>query len=302
MRRVVVLGGSGFLGRHICRALAASHWDVVCVGRRPHGAGAVRSVRADLGDADAGALAALLARERPAVVVNAAGAVWGATDAQMTELNAVLVERLIDVAGALPVRPRLVQIGSLHECAPSAPQPAEPATVYARSKARATRALQAASEAGLVEAVVLRVSNTLGAGAPAGSLLGGIADRLAAADRAGGTCRLELPPLTARRDFVDTRDVADAVVRACARAAADGRVLEVGRGSAVGVRALIDDLIAVSGVPTAISVRSPASGTTARSSSLGEQRADIRAIRELLGWQPRFTPRDGLVALWSAAR
>ncbi|WP_225102158.1 NAD(P)-dependent oxidoreductase [Streptomyces sp. CoH27] len=305
MRRVVVLGGSGFLGRHICRALAAGAWDVLSVGRRVDGVAGIRTVRVDLSGPDAGGLAALLARERPAVVVNAAGAVWGATDEQMTALNAVLVERLIEMSAGLPLRARLVQIGSLHELSLTGPHEsasAEPATVYARTKARATQSVRAAAGAGAIEAVVLRVSNTLGAGAPAGSLLGGITDRLAAAARWGEPCRLELPPLTAHRDFVDARDVADAVVRACAGPAACGQVLEVGRGEAMSVRELIDDLIEVSAVPTTVTVHSPkARAVAARSSSLGEQHADISAIRELLGWQARFTPHDGLVSMWRAA-
>jgi dTDP-6-deoxy-L-talose 4-dehydrogenase [NAD(P)+] len=305
MRPVVVLGGSGFLGRHICRALAAGAWNVLSVGRRTDTMAGIRTVRADLGHPDPSGLAALLARERPAVVVNAAGAVWGATDEQMTTLNAVLVDHLIDISARLPLPTRLVQIGSLHELSLTGAHnstSAEPATLYARTKARATHSLRAAARAGRIQAVVLRVSNTLGAGAPAGSLLGGITNRLAAAAHHSEPCRLQLPPLTAHRDFVDARDVADAVVRACAGPTTSGQVLEVGRGEAISVRELIDDLIEVSAVPTTITIHTPKTpAAAARTSSLGKQHANITAIHELLGWQARFTPHDALVSMWRAA-
>ncbi|MFI9564511.1 NAD-dependent epimerase/dehydratase family protein [Streptomyces rishiriensis] len=300
--QVVVLGGTGFLGRHICRALTAGSWDVLCVAHRRAGPDVRRTVTLDLSGSYGDGLTALLQRERPVAVVNAAGAVWGATDEQLTELNASLVDRLIEVLAALPLPPRLVQIGSLHERSLPEPGHPEPAALYALTKARATRAVRAAAEAGLVEGVVLRVSNALGAGAPAGSLLGGVTERLAAAARRGETCALELPPLTAHRDFVDVRDVADAVVRAAARAPAGGRVIDVGRGESVGVRRLVDELIEVSGVRAEVTDRSPGTRAAAvRGRDVGDQRADIRAARELLGWRPRFTPHDALVSMWRAA-
>ncbi|MER5665053.1 NAD-dependent epimerase/dehydratase family protein [Streptomyces mirabilis] len=303
--RVVVLGGTGFLGRHICRALTAGSWDVLCVAHRSGGPDGTRTVTLDLSGPYGDGLTALLEQERPVAVVNAAGAVWGTTDEQLTELNTSLVDRLIEVLAALPLPPRLVQIGSLHERSlpePGHPAPAGTATLYALTKARATRAVRAAAEAGLVEGVVLRVSNALGAGAPVGSLLGGVTDRLAAAARRGETCLLELPPLTAHRDFVDVRDVADAVVRAAARAPAGGRVMDVGRGESVSVRRLVGELIEVSGVTAEVTARSPGTRAAAvRGSDVGDQRADIREARELLGWRPRFTPHDALVSMWRAA-
>src|SRR4029450_7179191 len=112
---------------------------------------------------------------------------------------------------------RLIQLGSVHEygvqpdgvafAETPAPNPHPP---YGVTKPRGTEAVLAAP----VESVVLRVTNVLGAGAPAVSLPGRVAAELARAALAGDKAELKLSPLRAHRDFVDARDVADAVLRA----------------------------------------------------------------------------------------
>ncbi len=310
----VVIGGTGFIGRNLCAGLRDAGYRVVTVAR--HGTATARCpVRIlDVARAAPAELGELLRAERPALVVNASGALWAASDEDMTGANLVLVDNLLAALTGLPWRPRLVQLGSVYEYGPQPDGLAvredateNPIAHYGRTKLAASRRVCAAADAGL-DAVVLRLSATIGPGAPVHSLFGSVADRLAtgqaaawAAARAAGQdagrpVPLELPPLRGERDFVDVRDVADAVIAAAAAPTVTG-VLNIGRGTLVAVRDAVHRLIDISGVPVAVTTR--ASSEPRRDAGIGSQLIDISAARQRLGWMPRRTLTDALVALWA---
>jgi nucleoside-diphosphate-sugar epimerase len=110
---------------------------------------------------------------------------------------------------------------------------------------------------------------------------------------------LRLTPLTARRDFLDVRDVADAV-RLAATAPVTGRVINVGSGQLIHVRDLVDLLVAASGA-TARLVEEAAPGTAAaRAAGIEYQHLDVRAAHRLLGWVARRRLADAARALWAS--
>jgi len=294
----------------VCEAFAAEGADVLGVVRsevaRPL---PVPLARLDVCAEPPGRLAELLRERRADVVVNAAGAVWRVTAEETRRGNVELPERLLAALSALDHRPRLVHLGSVHEYGPGAPGEAlredtapEPVNAYGRSKLLATRAVLRAAGEGRVDGVVLRVSNVCGPWAPAGSLLGLIARHLALVlGRSPGeppVPPLRLSPLRDRRDFVDVRDVADAVVAAArtgfASPDAPERLLNIGRGEVVGVRTLVDRLIALSGLDAASVVEEhPAEEAPAQSPpgtarpDGGWQQIDVGRARRLLHWRPR---------------
>lgn len=88
------------------------------------------------------------------------------------------------------------------------------------------------------------------------------------------------------------RDVADAVLAAAvAPAGASGAVLNIGGGTAVPVRELVDTMISLSGLPMRV-VEDPALGLTR--SDAAWQLLDISRARPQLGWEPRRTLRESL--------
>ncbi|WP_369172876.1 NAD-dependent epimerase/dehydratase family protein [Streptomyces sp. R28] len=300
---VIVLGGAGYVGRHVCAAFAARGRDVVWVGRRaPERPMPYRCVTLDLAGTDAGKLAEVLDAERPDTVVNCVGSIWGRTDAQMWSATAVPTLRLLDALALMAARPRLVHLGSVLEYGPVPPDTSVgadatplPDTAYGRSKLAASDAVLRGTADGRVDGIVLRVSNVSGPGTPRISLLGQVAERLLAAAGTGTEAVVELSRLRAHRDYVDVRDVADAVV-AAARAPAVAVPVGIGRGEAVAVRALVDLFIEVSGVPARV-VERPAPGRKpgAREDWL---RVDIGAARALLGWEPRRSLRESVHDCW----
>ncbi|MEU5545468.1 NAD(P)-dependent oxidoreductase [Streptomyces sioyaensis] len=303
VRRVVVLGASGFIGRQVSAALLAAGGEPLMVARRPLADATSRCIPLDLIGDGPDTLSRLLDTERPDAVVNAAGAVWSRTQETMQQANHTLVETVLAAIAAASWRPRLVHLGSVFEYAPPAPgtpldeqSATRPTTPYGRSKLAGTQAVLAASEAGRADAVVLRLSNVIGAGTSPSSLLGQVAAQLRAAE-AGQEAVVRVSPLRASRDFVDVRDTADAVL-AAASLPVGGQVINIGRGEAVPVRAMVERLLAASGRPARI-VEGEGAGVRTNT-GLDWMQVATGAARRLLGWSARHSLDSSARELWRA--
>lgn len=300
--RVVVLGGTGFVGRHTCDAFRTQGYEVVAAARRPPDYPLpYRFITLDLERTAPEALAATLYAERPGVVVNTVGSIWGRTEDEMWSATAVPVLRLLDAVPLMRVRPLLIHLGSVLEYGPigrgstvDAATVARPTSAYGRSKLAATEAVLDRVSAGDVDGIVLRIANVAGPGSPGVSLLGRVAERLVAAAESGEPAVIELDPLLAHRDYIDVRDVADAIV-AAARSRRTGAVVDIGRGEAIGVRDLVQLLIEVSDVDARVVEREP---DGPRQESAWTQ-VDIRPAHELLGWRPLRSAADAVHAFWN---
>ena len=296
--RVLILGAGGFLGTHVLARARAAGLDVVTAGRRDIPASPDhRSL--DLTRADQTALGTLLTDTAPAAVLNCAGLTAG-SPADLAAVN--LTGSYLLAAAALADRrgPRLVQLGSAAEYGRTEPGsdvteswPERPVSGYGTTKLAATRVVQLARLAGL-DAVVLRVFNAIGRGAPESGLPGRLAAELRRS--AGGRGEIRLGPLDVVRDFVDADDVADAVLAATAAASLPHPVLNIGSGRGTPARALAAELIAISGFRGR--VREDGTGS-ARSAALPWQRASIELARLDLGWQPRRDLASSVADLWA---
>ncbi|MFI0240545.1 NAD-dependent epimerase/dehydratase family protein [Streptomyces sp. NPDC016845] len=305
--RVVVLGATGFVGRHVGTALEQAGYEVIAVARHPRKTPASwRFHPMDLVDAGPRALVDLIDATGPVAVVNAAGEVWSPTADGMRRSNQLLVDRLLSALAASGHRPRLVQLGSVHEYTPqphgvwlTESSPEEPANDYGRTKLHGTRAVLRAVRTGAVDAVVLRLSNVIGAGTPRGSLLGQVAAQLLDQAAQGPPPQVRVSPLRSSRDFVDARDVARAVVAAVRAPDAVGHVVNIASGAWQPVRDMVDLLISISGRPAEL-VERPVAGARALPDT-DWMAVDVSAARTVLGWEPGRTARDMVEELWRAA-
>jgi nucleoside-diphosphate-sugar epimerase len=164
------------------------------------------------------------------------------------------------------------------------------------TKLAGTRLVELAAAAGL-DTVVLRVFNPVGPGAPDSGLPGRLAAQLHRALTYGTEVRHG--PVDAVRDFVDARDVADAVLAAVTAPELRHPVLNIGSGRGVPVRAMVRELITTSGYTGTVHHDAP--GAT-RSADIPWQQADIRCAIEDLSWKPCRDLATSLADLWRASR
>ncbi|MFJ6442194.1 NAD-dependent epimerase/dehydratase family protein [Streptomyces sp. NPDC091649] len=298
--RVVVLGGTGFVGRHVCAALEGRGTEVAVVARRPPDhevAGPFLAL--DLARRPVRESAERLDALAPFAVVNSTGSIWGNTDAQMWEAAAAPTLRLLDVLALMESRPRLVHLGSVLEygrmrvgTVSDVAAPARPTSAYGRAKLAATQAVLERIGAGDLEGVVLRIANLAGPRSPDVSLLGRVAGQLWAAG--GRPAVVELDPLLAHRDYVDVRDVADAVV-AAVDSKVSGEIVDIGSGHSTSVRTLVDMLIERSGLPASVRERSDAG---IQHSTEEWSLVNTAPAEHLLGWRSRRSLAEAVDGFW----
>ncbi|MFE1951205.1 NAD-dependent epimerase/dehydratase family protein [Streptomyces sp. NPDC059524] len=303
MTKTVVLGATGCMGRHVCAAFEARGIDVVAVARRPAPHTAPHPFLAlDAADCPQEQLAQILADQNADTVVNATLG-WGE---EQHRINVQLVKHLTGALQLLPAahRPRLVQLGTVHEYGPMphgtvADEHLEPAprTDYARTKLAASRHVLASD----LGAVVLRVANTVGPHLTQDGFLGSLAARLA---RTTPGERIELTLADARRDYIDVRDAADAVVRAALTPtlAPDQRLFNIGSGIASPITDLVTALVTAASLPPDTIVLRPGE-IRSQDTAVGADWTclDTSRARSVLGWTPTHTLEASLRAMYETA-
>ena len=308
MIRLLVLGANGFLGRSIAHHLAeesAGEVDLVVHTRR--GGSPIADVEhhvLDVLDAAPGELGRLFDHIGPDAVLNCIGGVTG----DPTEMRAANVEVVDRLVAALAGRRRvhLVHLGSAAEYGVQAPGVpvredmfAAPTSGYGMTKLDGTKRLVAASRDGLVTATVLRAFNPIGRYSAITTLPGRAAAAVDDALRTSADA-IVLGPLGAWRDYLDTRDVADAVLAAC-RARADGSagdhvVFNIGRGEARQSRELVRLLCTAAGFDGRVDEARPASH---RSSTVDWQAADVTLAARRLGWRATRDLDEAVREVWA---
>jgi len=295
--RILLIGASGFLGTHVRRRALEAGLTVITASRGDL-AGSPGHLVLDLAATDPAAIGSSLADVAPDVVVNCAGATAGSVEV-LAAANITGTYALTSAMLASPHPMRLVHLGSAAEYGRSdegeivsESAPARPAAPYGATKLAGTKLVQLGRQAGL-DAIVLRVFNPVGAGAPESGLPGNLAAQLREVLRTGADVRLG--PQHAFRDFVDARDVADAVLAAAQADRLSQPVLNIGSGVATPVRVLVKELVDISGFGGR--VHEDDSGS-ARSGALPWQQADIAMAQKALGWQPCRDLTASLIDLW----
>ncbi len=173
-------------------------------------------------------------------------------------------------------------------------QRTQPRSPYGAAKLGAEALVAALAPVIGLEAVILRPFSVYGPGMASGSVVGSLMDQ--ARDRDA----LVLADLRPVRDYCYVDDVADAVVRAALGPVAEAvSVYNVGSGTGTSVAELARLALAVMGRDLPIRAGGPDRPSDADIRYLV---ADIRRIRQDLGWNPRTRLHDGLSAMAASLR
>ena len=304
--KVLVTGGAGYIGSHVCKALAESGFTPVCYDTLEKGhRWAVRWGPLERGDiGDSARLDEVFVRHRPRAIVHLAGYIEVGESVREPERylhnNATKTAALIDAALRHAIEafvfsstcavyglPQTELLAETHAIAPLSP--------YAESKARVEAALGKAATGGLRSAS-LRYFNA--AGADSGGEIGEAHSPETHLLPLAVDAALDLaPPLTllgtdyptqdgsCERDFVHVSDLADAHVRALdwlRRQDSRGlhETFNVGSGSGYSVRQAIAETARIAGRPVPHQVGPRRPGDSPR--LVG----DIAKVGDVLGWKP----------------
>lgn len=285
--RALVTGASGFLGAHLCRRLLAEHAEVHAVSRRPRQTDAREGLYWWQCDPiDAAAVHDLVGRLKPDVVFHFGGLVTAAPDLQlvMPTFHTLLastvniLKAVTDVGGG-----RVVLAGSLEEPTSSGADALVPTSPYAAAKLAAGAYAKMFVLLYGTSVVSLRPFMAYGPGQDPMkiipytilSLLRGVAPELSSGERA--------------LDWVYVDDVIDAFVTAALRSDVEGRTLDVGWGTAVQIREVVNRLTRLVD-PSIV----PRYGVRPDRPDASTRVADVNATTAALGWRPTTSLDRGL--------
>jgi GDP-4-dehydro-6-deoxy-D-mannose reductase len=294
-KRILVTGARGFVGRHVVDRLTPEA-SVHPLVRRIAEVGSESEVEGEL--TSLASMQAALRTVRPDAVIHLAGATPPADVETFYAVNALGTVNLLEAARLLDRPMRIVVVGSAAELGPVEESAlpvgeeyrARPTEPYGTSKLLATTAALSARPP--LEVCVARVFNPIGPGLPESQALG----RFAAVLASSPTDHVELTvgDLTPRRDFIDVRDVAEAII-ALMVGGVPGRLYHVGTGRSRAIAEGLRGLAALSR-SNVVTRFDPA---LARRTGPSDSRADISRIRSEVGWSPVIPWEQSLLDLWN---
>ncbi len=302
MTTALVFGASGYLGSRVCEGLRAGGIDTVEAGRSARRGAMHGGFAVDLVTGDPDSVARAVHESGAGLVVNCAGRTIGPTE-DLVRLNVLGFARLLSAVEAASTRPRLIHLASAAEygrtpegAAVDESAPTRPAGPYGVTKLAATQLLALSRAQGRVDGLALRVFNVLGPDMPEHTLPGSILSRILQA-KVAGLASIETGPLGAVRDFVDVRDVVQAVVAAATCAPTLVAVVNIGSGEGHTAEEL------VGGIARRLGYRGevrPSGTGSPRSADVSWQVADIGLARDVLGWTPQCSFEDACDAVAGA--
>lgn len=299
-RRVLVIGGSGFIGTHLCRKLLSQGILPVVYDRVAPSVAGVEYHRGDMSSvAD---LWPTLLEEVEAVYHLA----WttkpqSANDDPLYDLQSNVVGslHLLDGIARLKRQPRLIFIstgGAVYGQAGDAPIaedfPALPLNAYGISKLTFEHYLRLYNRLHGLDYLVFRPGNPYGEGQDPAGAQGAVAVFL------GRIVRDEEITIwgdgSVVRDYLHIDDLIAALVAGLSfqPAATGPRIFNVGSGQGVSLNELIRLLEKASGKKARVTY------TPSRKADVPAVVLDIARIRQHLGWSPRITLEQGLRRTW----
>jgi UDP-glucose 4-epimerase len=291
-RRVLVTGGSGFIGRHVVAELSAAGARVRVVDLQPQPDPAVDLIQGDLGDAS---VLEECFSERPEWIVHLAAVTSVLRSLehpdQTYRTNVAATHALLEAArnagaSALVFASTNAVTGPMEAPAISEAATLRPLTPYGATKAAAEMLMSAYTASYDLRCTALRLTNVYGPGMQAKD---SIVARLMRTIRLGGTFEIYGDGRQVR-DYVHAADVVQAVRLALAGEKWKGPVV-IGTGKSLSVLEVLDAVRKVTGADL------PVRHGAARPGEMPAVIVDPSRARAA-GWSPRYDFEEGLAGVW----
>ena len=256
----IVTGATGFLGRHLVDLLLRQGYRVLAITQPddpllPTLHKAAMHQSSDI--RDVAALTRILLDTAPARIFHLAGMARGSDLNQLLSINVMGTDCLLQAASKVAPPPSVVIPGSAAEYGLACEQQPidesalpRPTSAYGLSKLAQTLHALSYAWRGEVPVVVGRVFNVTGPGEPPSMVCGSIVAQIVAAERGEQPPLLRLGNLSSMRDFIDVRDVAQALL-ALAIAGEPGQVYNVCTGVGHTVEQIVSILLRLSTISIA---------------------------------------------------
>ena len=297
MKKILITGAAGFLGRHLCARYGPTHrvigYDVV-----PTDTG-----KADewIISTDDVAFADHVSRVSPDAVIHGAFVnrkppQW--SNAEYLNYHAVLNESIfeswkIDNFPLLLVSSSSVYGSSEHQLVEGSP--INPVTIYGIAKVQQEMVARYYAQQDSLRLAVVRLFNLVGPGQKLGMLFPDWVKK--AADILGGQqSSFEVVTLETSRDFLDVRDAAQAIFLLTENFAQMDSVYNVGSEQAVSLKEVFAQLQLIAGAKLSMS-------ESQKSAAVGnpkKQFASVERLRKATGWVPQYSWQDSLKAVWDS--
>jgi UDP-glucose 4-epimerase len=291
-KRVLVTGGSGFIGRHVVSQLTEAGDGVRVVDLQPHPDPSVDVVQGDISDPEvitaafdggfdsvvhlAAVTSVLRSLEHPELTyrTNVAGTALLLEGARNAGVKSLAFASTNAVAGPMDA-PAITEAATLG-----------PLTPYGSTKAAGEMLMSAYTASYGVRCAPLRLTNVYGPGMQAKD---SIVARLMRAIRLGTTFEVYGDGLQVR-DYVHVSDVVAGMRLALEDDRWHGPVV-IGTGTSLSVLQVLDEVRRVSGAEL------PVRHGDAKPGEMPAVIVDNSRARSL-GWSPRYSFAEGLVAVW----
>lgn len=302
---VLVTGGAGFIGSHLCDALLEKGAGrVVCVdnfflGKMENIADALKSDRFQLYRDDArnfGVMQAVMEKENIEIVFNLATialnySFFNPLDAYM--VNVSLANTLMELM-KVGVFKTLIHTSSseAYGTAKYSPMdenhPIDPTTPYAAGKAAADLMIQSFMKVLNIDAAIIRPFNNYGPRQNAEGPLAGIIPATAKRIKNGGK-----PVVNGdgeqTRDFLYVKDTVRGLIMAYEQEASRGQVINLGSGKDISMKSLLKGICDYMGYTGEWEHRDE------RTSDVRNLCADMGKAKRLLGFEPQMTFEKGII-------
>jgi UDP-glucose 4-epimerase len=302
--KVLVTGGAGFIGSHVVDRLVEEGYEIRVLDDLSTGklgniqshlsSGKVEFVRGDIRDASL--VNKIL--EGVNVVIHMAALVsvpLSVENPNLTfDINLLGTLNLLRSSIVKHID-RFVFISSCAVCGDPESLPVteqartNPISPYAESKLIGERYCLGFSERQLLHSVVLRFFNVYGPRQGMNEYSGVITRFI---DR----CKQKLPLTiygdgSQTRDFVNVKDVAEAILASTKSNKAEGEIFNIGSGKPTTIKELAETVLELTGVGSKISYEKPRAG------DIKDSYADITKAKKFLSYEPKVSLREGLQML-----